>query len=231
MPDVPEQDQVTQKRAAAIAAVREVEDGMRVGLGTGSTVAFAIPALAERVARGLRVTTVATSAATERAAVAMGLTVVPFDTLSCVDLGIDGADEIDGRLRAIKGGGAAMLRKKIVAQAASRMIAIVDAGKQVARLGRAIPIEVLPFAQGFVSHRLEALGGVVARREGGPAARSDQGYPVLDCRFPAIDDPERLAAALASIPGLLAHGLFLHEIDVAYVGRRDGVVRIDRPSP
>ena len=230
MPDAPEQDPVTQKRAAAIAAVSEVADGMRVGLGTGSTVAFAIPALAERVARGLRVTTVATSIATGHAAGAAGLTVVPFDALSCVDLAIDGADEIDGQLRAIKGGGAAMLREKIVAQAASRMIAIVDAGKLVPRLGRAIPIEVLPFAWAFVSHRLEALGGAVTPRQSGPAARSDQGYPVLDCRFPAIDDPERLAAALASIPGLLAHGLFLHEIDVAYVGHRDGALRINRPS-
>lgn len=107
MPDVPEGDRVAQKRATAIAAVGEVDDGMRVGLGTGSTVAFAIPALAERAARGLRVTTVATSIATERAAVAAGLTVVPFDTLSRVDIAIDGADEIDRRLRAIKGGGAA----------------------------------------------------------------------------------------------------------------------------
>ena len=137
----------TRKLAAARAAVAEIQDGMLVGLGTGTTVAFAIAALAERVVTGLDVATVVTSAATARDAQAKGLRVFAFDTLDKVDLAIDGADEMDGRLRAIKGAGGALLREKIVAAAAQRMIAIVDESKLVPRLGtRPLPVEVLPFA-------------------------------------------------------------------------------------
>jgi ribose 5-phosphate isomerase A len=218
-------DSAAFKRAAALAAVAEVEEGMRVGLGTGSTAAFAIAALGERVARGLRITTVATSLGTARLAQAAGLTVLDFDRLEWVDIGIDGADEIDGRLRAIKGGGGAMLREKIVAASARRMIAIVDGSKQVEQLGaHPLPVEVLPFAAGFVSREIETMGGRVAlRMKDGALYRTDQGNLVLDCAFGLIDNPEALAAALAAIPGMLGHGLFLREIDIAYVGRADGV--------
>ncbi len=130
-----EDDVAARKRAAACAAVAEIEDGMLVGLGTGTTANFAIVALGERVAAGLKVTTVATSLAAARAAEAAGLQVLPFDTLARLDLAIDGADELDPQLRAIKGKGGAMLREKIVAAAATRMIVVVDAGKQVTRLG------------------------------------------------------------------------------------------------
>ena len=122
-------DTNTEKRLAAEAAVAEIVDGMAVGLGTGSTAAFAIAALGLRVAAGLRVTVAATSLATERAAAAAGLVVTPFETLDRLDLAIDGADEIDPAFRAIKGGGGAMLREKIVADAADRMICIVDSSK------------------------------------------------------------------------------------------------------
>lgn len=220
------------KRAAALAAIAEVEDGMRVGLGTGSTAAFAIAGLGERVARGLRITTVATSIATARLAQAAGLAVLDFDRLDRVDIGIDGADEIDDRLRAIKGGGGAMLREKIVAASARRMIAIVDGGKQVKRLGaRPLPVEVLPFAAGFVARRIAAMGARVApRMADGLPYRTDQGNGVLDCSFGPIADPEALAAALDGIPGMLGHGLFLREIDMAYVGRADGTLRLPRPE-
>jgi len=218
------------KRAAAFAAVDEVEDGMLVGLGTGTTANFAIAALGQRVAWGLRVTTIATSLATGRAAIAAGLPVLPFDTLAKLDLAIDGADELDPQLRAIKGKGGAMLREKIVAAAAARMILIVDAGKQVPRLGRGVlPVEVLPFAAAFVSDRIEHLGATVSRRMTGDSSyRTDQDNVVLDCRFHSIDDPQELASALSVIPGMLGHGLFLDEIDVAYVGRRDGVIQLFR---
>ena len=227
----PDQDDAeARKRAAACAAVAEVQDGMLVGLGTGTTASFAIAALGERVAAGLKVTTVATSLAARHAAETAGLPVLPFDTLARLDLAIDGADELDPQLRAIKGKGGAMLREKIVAAAAERMIVIVDAGKQVTRLGRgALPVEVLPFAAAFVSHRIERLGATVSRRMAGDAGyRTDQGNIILDCRFGAIEDPQALAAALSAIPGLLGHGLFLDEIDAAYVGGSDGVVQLTR---
>jgi ribose 5-phosphate isomerase A len=218
------------KRAAACAAVAEIEDGMLVGLGTGTTAAFAITALGERVAAGLKVTTVATSLAAARAAEAAGLQVLPFDTLARVDLAIDGADELDPQLRAIKGKGGAMLREKIVAAAAARMIVVVDAGKQVSRLGAAaLPVEVLPFAAGFVSDRIEQLGASVSlRMADGACCRTNQDNVILDCGFGRIDDPQALASALSAIPGMLGHGLFLDEIDIAYVGRSDGVVRLTR---
>jgi len=220
------------KRTAAHAAVAEVQDGMLVGLGTGTTAGFAIAALGERVAAGLKVTTVATSLAARHAAEIAGLCVLPFDTLARLDLAIDGADELDPQLGAIKGKGGAMLREKIVAAAAERMIVIVDAGKQVARLGRgALPVEVLPFAAGFVSHRIGSLGATVSRRMAGDAVyRTDQGNIILDCRFGAIEDPRALAATLSAIPGLLGHGLFLDEIDAAYVGGCDGVSLLTRSA-
>jgi ribose 5-phosphate isomerase A len=218
------------KRAAALAAVAEVEQGMVVGLGTGTTAALAIAALADRVAAGLQITTVATSLATTRMAEALGLKLVPFENLAEVDIAIDGADEIDGVLRAIKGGGGAMLREKIVAAASRRMIAIVDGSKQVTRLGtHPLPVEVLPFAAGFVARRVAELGAEVSRRTaGGAPYRTDQDNLVLDCRFGAIDQPEALAVALSAIPGVLGHGLFLGEIDAAYVGRADGTLYLAR---
>jgi ribose 5-phosphate isomerase A len=225
-----ENDIAALKRAAACAAVAEIEDGMLVGLGTGTTANFAIAALGERVAAGLKVTTVATSLAAGRAAEACGLPVLPFDTLARLDLAIDGADELDPQLRAIKGKGGAMLREKIVGAAADRMIVIVDGGKQVTRLGRGLlPVEVLPFAAAFVSNRIERLGATVYLRMAGDVSyRTDQDNVVLDCRFGAIEDPYALAAALSAIPGVLEHGLFLDEIDVAYVGGADGVTRLIR---
>ncbi len=203
---------------------------MLVGLGTGTTANFAIAELGERVAAGLKVTTVATSLATCRAAEAAGLTVLSFDTPAKLDLAIDGADELDPQLRAIKGKGGAMLREKIVAAAATRMIVVVDAGKQVTGLGTAaVPVEALPFAARFVSDRIEHLGASVSLRMAGDAVyRTDQDNVILDCRFGAIGDPHALACALSAIPGMLGHGLFLDEIDVAYVGRSDGIARLTR---
>ena len=228
LPD--QDDNAAHKRAAACAAVAEIEDGMVVGLGTGTTASFAITALGERVAAGLKVTTVATSLAAARKTEAAGLQVVLFDALARVDVAIDGADELDPQLRAIKGKGGAMLREKVVAAAAGRMIVVIDAGKQVASLGRGpLPVEVLPFAAGFVSDRIKELGASVSLRMAGQAIyRTDQDNVILDCAVGAIDDPHALASALAAIPGMLGHGLFLDEIDAAYVGRSDGVIELTR---
>lgn len=220
------------KRAAACAAVAEVQDGMLVGLGTGTTTAFAIAALGGRVAEGLNIATIATSLATMRLAQEAGLRVLPFDQPSAIDLSIDGADELDAELRAIKGRGGAMLREKVVAAAATRMVAIVDDSKQVTKLGKGpLPVEVLWFATEYVSRRIEELGATVSQRmTGGSYYRTDQDNAVLDCRFGSIDDPNVLASALSAIPGLLGHGLFLDEIDAAYVAGADGVVCLSRET-
>ena len=214
------------KRLAAEAAVTEIAEGMRVGLGTGSTAAFAVAALARRVAEGLRVEVVATSEATAAAAFAGGIAVRDFADYPALDIAIDGADEIDGALLAIKGAGGAMLREKCVAAAAARFIVIADGSKRVARLGRAsVPVEVLPFARAFVVGRLEALGAAVTLRAG---YETDNGNLVADCRFTTMDDPRALAAAIAGIPGALGHGLFLEEVDAAYVAADGIVTRLER---
>ena len=223
-------DLATHKRIAAEAAVAEIEAGMVVGLGTGTTAAFAIAALGARVAKGLRVTAAGTSIATERAARAAGIAIIAFEDIGLVDLAIDGADEIDPVFRAIKGGGGAMVREKIVAASATRMICIVDAGKPVACLSRPLPIEVLPFARAFVSREIEKLGGRPRPRNdtAGRPILSDQSNLLIDCAFGAIADPSALAAALDAVPGLIGHGLFLTEIDALFVGTGDGVSRSER---
>jgi ribose 5-phosphate isomerase A len=220
-----------EKRAAAEAAVAEVQDGMLVGLGTGSTAAFVIAALGRRCREGLAIRTVATSLRTEAAASAQGIAVLDFAAVSAIDLAIDGVDEIDPQFRAIKGAGGAMLREKIVAQAAARMIAVCDAGKPVARLSRGpLPVEVLPFAQAFVAHRIEALGVAaqvrVAAGEG--PYRTDQHNLVFDCLLPPALAVEAFAADIEGLPGVIGHGFFPDEIDAVYVGRGEAVERRER---
>jgi ribose 5-phosphate isomerase A len=220
------------KRIAAEAALRELADGMAVGLGTGSTAAFAIAAIGRRrAAEWPRATFYATSRRTLLMARDAGVPIARFDRIAELDLAIDGVDEVDPELRAIKGAGGAMLREKIIAQAARRMVVIADGGKRVAALGKApVPVEVLPFAQAFVAAAVVRLGAEPALRmaESGRAYRTEQGNLVLDCRFAAIAEPAALAAALAAIPGMLGHGLFLDEVDVAYIAERGVVTRLAR---
>lgn len=220
------------KRAAAAAAVEEVVDGMVVGLGTGSTARYVVQLLGDRVARGLRITGVPTSRATEDAARAAGIPLLAPDDLAAIDLCIDGVDEIDPQLRAIKGGGGAMLLEKVVATLARRNIAIADASKRVDRLGvRAVPIEVLQAAQGLVAAEVSRLGGRArVRRNGSGMFVTDSGHRILDATFAEMSDPHRLAQALSAIPGALGHGLFLSEIDALYCAEIDGVSRHERPT-
>lgn len=214
------------KKRAAEAAIAEVQDGMLLGLGTGSTAAFAVAALARRVAEGLKIETVATSAATAQAAREGGIIVRDFAQVAALDLAIDGADEIDARLWAIKGAGGAMLREKAVAAAARRFVVIADGSKRVARIGAAkLPVEVLPFARAFVAAQLETLGARVRFR---PDYLTDNGNPVADCGFDAMDDPQTLARAIDAIPGALGHGLFLDEVDAAYVVADGVVTKLER---
>ncbi|CAN5159602.1 ribose-5-phosphate isomerase RpiA [soil metagenome] len=211
----------SEKRLAAYAAVEEVQDGMVVGLGTGSTVGFAIEVLANRGRRGLKIQAVATSIRTESIARRSGIAMLDFSTLATIDLCIDGVDEIDPTFRAIKGAGGAMLREKIVAQSAARMIAIADHSKAVTQIGRApIPVEFLPFAEEFIKRGISGIGGIAVLRitATGQPFLTDQENPIFDCTFESISSPEDLAASLSNIPGVLAHGLFLDKIDAIYIG-------------
>ncbi|QNA85101.1 ribose-5-phosphate isomerase RpiA [Sphingomonas sp. So64.6b] len=218
------------KEVAALAALAEVVAGMTVGLGTGSTAAFFAAHLGKRVRAGLSVTAVATSLATEQAARAAGIPVIAFEDIATVDLTVDGADEFDDRLFAIKGAGGAMLREKIVAAASRRMIVIADGSKHRAAIGRApVPVEILPFAREFVTAELRAIGaGPVLRMAEGAYYRSDQGNLIADCAFASLPDPVAMAAALSAIPGILGHGLFLTEVDTIYSADGGVVTRLDR---
>ena len=212
----------TDKRMAAEAAVAEVRDGMLVGLGTGSTAAHAIAAIGRRVADGLRIRAVATSVASADQARGLGIEVLDFAEMPHVDLTIDGADEIDGALLTVKGAGGAMLREKAVATASTRMVVIADGGKRVARIGAAkLPVEVLPFARAFVFATLRTMFDAVEARDGG-AYLTDNGNLVADC-LGWRGDAHALAAALQAIPGVVGHGLFLTEVDAAYIAT-DGIV-------
>lgn len=220
------------KRLAAHAAAAEVEAGMLVGLGTGSTAVHLIEAIGARVADGLRIAAVATSRASAAMAEGLGIRVLAMDDVAAVDLTIDGADEIDGACRAIKGAGGAMTREKIVAAASRRMVVIADGSKRVARIGAAkVPVEVLTFAQAFVAARLGAEGASVAvRRGGGDVYRTDEGNVVLDARFGAIADVDALGALLDGLPGVVGHGLFLREVHAAYIADHGVVTRLERPG-
>lgn len=208
------------KQAAAVAAAAEIEDGMRLGLGTGSTVAHLLPAIA---ARGLsRLRCVATSVATERQAASLGIAVEPFSTLAALDLAIDGADQIapDGWI--VKGGGGAHTREKIVAAAAERFVVIADASKVVDALSAPVPLELLEYGLPATLAALGA-GGPVSVREAAP--RSPDGGVIADYAGD-VSDPAALAARLSATPGVIDHGLFPPALTSAViVAGPDGIVR------
>lgn len=192
-----------EKLVAARAAAELVEDGMRIGLGTGSTVRHLVDALGER---SLDIECVATSEATSRQAAELGLTVVDPDQGGRLDLTIDGADEIDPALNLTKGGGGAHVREKIVAHESERFVVIADSGKLVEQLGPfGTPLEILPWAPGRTVAGVEALGAQsVTVRD----VRSDNNNLLADAHFGTIADPAGMAASLDAIPGMVGHGLF-----------------------
>ena len=219
------------KRLAAEAAVAEVRPGMMVGLGTGSTAAHMIRALGRMAADGLAIDAVATSVASAELARGLGIRVHDFAAVGRVDLTIDGADEIDDRLLVVKGAGGAMLREKCVAAASDRMLVIADGAKRVSAIGAArVPVEVLPFAQGFVTRVLAERADPALRMAGGDPYRTDQGMLVVDCLFGDLSDPHGTAAWLQAIPGVLGHGLFLSEVDAAYLAVDGVVTKLERPT-
>lgn len=212
------------KETAGRHAAAMVRDGMRVGLGTGSTVHFTIVALGEAVADGLEITCTATSARTDELARSLGITVVSPDEVRRLDIAIDGADEVDPQLNLIKGGGGAHLREKVVAEMAQRFVVVVDENKLVDRLGPfGVPLEVADFAPGVMAERLRALGArdVTFREE-----RSDNGNLLADAHFVEIEDPVALAASIAAVPGVLEHGIFLGStVERVVVATADGSTR------
>lgn len=224
------------KREAARLALEYVEDGMILGLGTGSTAAEFVKLLAEKVKSGLQVTCVPTSDATLKQALALGIPMATIDEEPELDLTVDGADELDRHLRLIKGGGGALLREKIVASASSQVVIIADQSKLVERLGRfPLPIEVvqfgLPVTISMVEDIADELGleGAIRQRlaANGEPFVTDGGNFVLDCAFGAIEDPEALAELLPFTPGVIDHGLFIGLADRAIIVGDNGVQVID----
>jgi len=222
------------KRAAAEAAVALIEDGMVVGLGTGSTAAFAVEALARRRAEGLRFVGIPTSEHTAAQARASGIRLTSFAEHRQIDLTIDGADEVElGTLNLVKGLGGALLREKIVAAASRRLAIVVDGAKLVDRLGMQapVPVEVVPFGLEATQESLEVLGASARLRlapSGAPFV-SDGGHHIIDCRFEPIADPARLEERIRRIVGVVECGLFIGRAHMVFVADAGGVRRLDSP--
>ena len=201
---------ISEKQRAAEAAVEYVKDGMIVGLGTGSTTEFAVKKLGERVRDGLAIRGIPTSDVTKVQAEEEGIPLIDFSETMYIDLTIDGADEIDVNLNMIKGGGAALLREKIVASASKEEIIIVSHEKFVKQLGIfPLPVEVIPFGWQVIFNQLETLGGSPdLRLKQGQPLLTDQGNYIIDCRFRQIIDAAQLEQRLNMIPGVVENGLF-----------------------
>ncbi|PSP84564.1 ribose 5-phosphate isomerase A [Halobacteriales archaeon QS_6_64_34] len=212
------------KRAAGESAAETVEDGQVVGLGTGSTAAYAIRAIGRQVDAGLDIVGVPTSFQSRELAREAGIPLADLDEVS-VDLAIDGADEVAGG-DLIKGGGAAHAREKIVDASADRFLVVADPTKEAETLSGPVPVEVLSAARTTVAEAVRELGGEPtlrqAKRKDGPVI-TDNGNLVTDCAFGAIEEPAALATDLASLPGVVEHGLFVGLADEIHVGREDGV--------
>jgi len=226
------QDQL--KRAAADKAVEFVESGMVVGLGTGSTAAFAVDLIADRLDRGdlKDIIGIPSSLRTEMQARDRKIPLAGFDTHNEIDVTIDGADEVDPALNLIKGGGGALLREKVLAQATQRNIIIVDESKLVPKLGTgwALPIEVIPFARGSAARFIESLGASVTlrRTEEGTEFFTDQKNIILDADFGPIADAAFVAARLNERAGIVEHGLFLELAADVVIAGADGVRHLHR---
>jgi ribose 5-phosphate isomerase A len=226
------------KYHAAKAALELVDDGMVLGLGTGSTAAYFVKLLAERVQAGLNVSGAPTSEATEKLARECGVPIIDFKHCGRIDLTVDGADEFDPHFRLIKGGGAALLREKIIADFSEGMAVITDSSKKVRTLGRfPLPVEVtqfgLPLTEIKIREALRETGcagdSIALRVKDGAPLKTDGGHFILDCRCEAIPDPDALATALSSIPGVMEHGLFIGIADVVIVGDADGAHLLRKP--
>ena len=224
------------KQAAADAAVAYIASGMKLGLGTGSTARHFVDAVGKKVKQGWDLVCVPTSEATRQQAESLGIRLTTLDETPVLDVTVDGADEIDGQLRLIKGGGGALLREKIVASSSRKMIVIADASKKVQVLGKfPLPVEVVTFGikataikidQAFAWTRNE--GPVTLRMRDGKPFVTDNGNVILDCALQRIENADKLAAALSSIPGVVDHGLFIGMASLAIISGARGIEKIER---
>jgi ribose 5-phosphate isomerase A len=226
------------KRQAAARALDEVRDGMRLGLGTGSTAKHFVELLGEKVRAGLNVVGVPTSEATRADALRCGVPLTTLDEIDRLDLTVDGADEVDAALDLIKGGGGALLREKIVAAASDRMIVIADESKWVATLGRfPLPIEVIPFGLAATRRAIAQAcaetgdsGELVLRASrDGHVFVTDGGHWIVDAHLTHIQDARRLAGLLSTIPGVVEHGLFVGLATKAVLAGAQGIRVVERP--
>ena len=226
------------KRQAAARALQEVRDGMKLGLGTGSTAKHFVDLLGEKVRAGLDVVGVPTSEATRAQAEQCGVPLTTLDEIDHLDLTVDGADEIDGALNLIKGGGGALLREKIVAAASDRMIVIADETKWVDALGRfPLPVEVIPFGLAATRRAMagafaeSGVSGQMVLRKGkdGHVFVTDGGHWIIDAHLGRIEDAPRLAGLLSLIPGVVEHGLFIGLAGAVVLAGAQGIRMIERP--
>ena len=221
-----------EKENAAMAAMEYVEDGMTIGLGTGSTAKYFVEMLAEEVADGLVVRCIETSEQTRRLASSLGVPLIPFEQVERIHLTVDGADEVDPQGQLIKGGGAALLREKIIANASDHMVVIADPSKQVERLGKfPLPVEVTPFGYTITAklvYDVLAASGIDRPRvqlrslTNGELVVTDGGNHMLDCHCERIPDAEALAARLSNVPGVVEHGLFIGLARTVIIGNENG---------
>ena len=224
---------MTQDEAKALVgqrAVEFVEDGMAVGLGTGTTATLFIKFLGERVQQGLKIRCVASSDASHNLAASLGIDITTLDKLPELDVYIDGADEVAPGLALIKGGGGALLREKIVASAAKKFIVVADQSKVVKTLGHfPLPVEVIKMALPLVLPKLAALGLNPSQRpakNGNGPYLTDEGNFILDCACGQIPDPAATAAEIRRIVGVVEHGLFLHMASLALIAGDSGVTEL-----
>ncbi|HEY8695509.1 MAG TPA: ribose-5-phosphate isomerase RpiA [Chloroflexota bacterium] len=219
-----------EKRQVAIAAAEYVRGGMALGLGSGSTVYFFLEELGRRVTAGLDVVGIPTSERTAALARDFGIPLATFDQRQELDLAVDGADEVDPALNLIKGHGGALLREKIIAMAARRLVIVVDSSKVSQALGTSmtLPVEVVPFAGPLAQQRLAALGARPDLRidEGGKPYLTDNGNWILDCAFAPMADPARLEAEINRVPGVMENGLFIGLASEVLVARSGSVERL-----
>jgi ribose 5-phosphate isomerase A len=220
-----------EKEAAARASLRFVKDGQVVGLGTGSTAAYFIQLLSHQVKKGLRIRGIPSSDRSREQAASLGIPLTTLDECQQIDVTVDGADEVDPKLRLIKGGGGALLREKIVASATRQFVIVADATKRVPVLGKfPLPVEVIKFAQAVVVEKIKALGAEVRVRLGadGKPYLTDENNYILDCRFGQIPDADGLARQLSDMPGVVEHGLFIGMASVVLVANGSEVVELRR---
>ena len=202
------------KQCAAAEAVKHICDGMTVGLGTGSTAAYAIRLLGQRIHQGLSVQAVASSLRSEYLAREAGIPIIPFSEVKCIDVYDDGADEVDRNLNLLKGGGGALLREKILAFHAKEFIVIADSSKMVESLGKfSLPVEIIPFACELTVKQLRGVGSSTSlRMQNSKPYITDNGNFIIDCDFIRIEDVAQLHDAINDIPGVVENGLFLSDM-------------------